>query len=281
MRRHVGGDRASVSLPGPGDGELGEPFRGRLPLRQPLRGVAVDDLVEPEGAAGGDLARPLDGVRIVGEERAEGGGRLQVVFGVRPDAPAGGGKRDPMTHAGEDVLQPATGRRVVEDLHGCHERNLVSRGAPAEAGLLLDLFGLAMAGDQGIEPVAEGLAKKVGDAVRLDVAADEAPGATPQRDQAPGVGGDLVPSDLGYSLGRAQAPDSEQPAEMCVALPVLGQEHDRRAVVQGDLGARDERDAEFARPDVGPDDPGDTVPVREGQRLDSVLVACLDQLFRV
>jgi hypothetical protein len=110
---------------------------------------------------------------------------------------------------------------------------------------------------------------------------DEAPRAAPQCDQAPGVGGDLVPSDQRCSLGGTQAPDGEQPAEMRVALPVLGQEYDRRAVVQGDLGARDERDAELARPDVGPDDPGDAVLVREGQRLDVVLAAGLDQLFRV
>ena len=63
LRRHVGGDRAAVALPGPGDGELGAATpRSSSPRAAAPRGSG-SDLVEREGAARGDLARALDGVR--------------------------------------------------------------------------------------------------------------------------------------------------------------------------------------------------------------------------
>ena len=156
-----------------------------------------------------------------------------------------------------------------------------SVGAPADASLLRDLVGLPVAGDHGVQTVAEGLAEEAGDGIRLDLAGEEALPAAPERDEPAGLYGDLAPADARLALRRAAVPRGEQSAEVRVALPVLREEGDRRAVVQRDLGAHDEGDAKLLGPDVGADDAGDPVPVREGERTDPVLVAGLDQLFRV
>ena len=50
--------------------------------RRDLGGVFVAQLVEREGAAGGDLARAVDGVLVAGEEAAHLGLRPQAAFGI-------------------------------------------------------------------------------------------------------------------------------------------------------------------------------------------------------
>jgi hypothetical protein len=71
----------------------------------------------------------------------------------------------------------------------------VSLGPSAEADLLLDLFGLPVAGYHGVESVVEGLAEEAGDGIRLGLAGEEAPRAAPQRDESTGLCGDLAPAD--------------------------------------------------------------------------------------
>ena len=86
---------------------------------------------------------------------------------------------------------------------------------------------------------------------------------------------------LGAVVERVLDRLGEQPAEVRVALPVLREEDDRRAVDQRDLGAHDEGDAKLLGPNMGADGAGDPIPVREGERADPVLVAGLDQFLRV
>ena len=162
--------------------ELAQPRGRRLAVGQPFGGIAVADLGQAEGAARRHLAGPLDERRLVGEQLRHPLRRLQVVLGVRPDQPAGGGERDAVADAGQDVLQVAARRRVVQHLGGGDQGQAAAPGMAAQAGFPSHFLGASVPGCQRVQPVAERLAQRSGDRARLRVPDQQAPLAAPQRD---------------------------------------------------------------------------------------------------
>ena len=72
-----------------------------------------------------------------------------------------------MADAGEHVLEGASGRRVVKDLRRGDERQAMPLGAQDRAGLLLPFLGPAVAVDQGVEAIPEGVFEKPRDERRI------------------------------------------------------------------------------------------------------------------
>ena len=269
------------------EGALLQVLDGRLALRQALQRVAIAQFPEGEGAAGGHLAGPFEGRRVVGEEAGHVLRPLERVLVVRPEEPPGRGQGHPLPDAGQHVLQGAPSGRMVEDLHGGHGGQAEPVRQFPQADLLQGLLRPAVPGQDHVQAVFEGRAERFGEGggggqarkVRAgraggrDVAASrtDSPGARrpcsadPQGDQPRAVAAHLLPAHPAVPLGAAQVPGGQQPAEMGVAFPVLDQQHDLRAVPEADLRPHDQVDVQFPGADVGPHDAVHPVAVGEGQ----------------
>jgi len=81
---------------------------------------------------------------------------------------------------------------------------------------------------------------------RIVCPGDEALLAAPQRDQASRIGVYFLPCHAARAFLRAQVARGDQPAQVPVAPPVLGEEHNIRRVFERQLSADDETDAQFA-----------------------------------
>ena len=187
--------RPGEAIARPAKRELAQPRGRRLAVGQLLGRIAVADLGQAEGAARRHLARALEERRLVGEQPRHRLRRLQIVLGVRPDQPAGGGEGDAAADAGENVLEVTARRCVVEHLGGGDQRDAGPLGMPAHACLLANLFGTAVSAHHRVQPVAERLAHRRDDRTRLFVADQHAPASAPERDEPVGPRADLRPGD--------------------------------------------------------------------------------------
>ena len=147
----------------PAKGELAKPCTRGLAVGEPLGRIAVADLGEIERAARRHLAGALDERRLVGEQLRHRLRRLQIVLGVRLGQPPRGGEGDAVADAGQDVLEVAAGRCVVQHLCGRDQREAGAPGMPPHARLLSDLLGAAMPAHHHVEPVAERIAHRSDD----------------------------------------------------------------------------------------------------------------------
>ena len=220
-RGHAGAE----AFAGPAERELAEPRGRRLAVGQPLGGIAVADLGQAERAARGHLAGPLDEHRLVGEQARHHLRRLQVVLGVRTGQPARRGQRDAVPDAGEDVLQVAARRRVIEHLGGRDQRQARALRVPAQAHFLAHFLRASVPGRHRVQPVPERLSQRPGDRPRLRVPDQQAPLAAPQGNESRGPLAHLRPGDPRLPLGPPQAAGGEQPAEVGVAGPIRREQH--------------------------------------------------------
>ena len=108
-----------------------------------------------------------------------------------------------MTDAGEDVLEVAACRCVVEHLGGGDQREAGVLGMAAHARLLANLLGAAMPAHHRIEPVTERLAHRSDDYVWHFVPYQHAPIAAEERDESLRPRADLRPGDARFSLRAA------------------------------------------------------------------------------
>jgi hypothetical protein len=119
-----------------------EPLGGSRSVRQALGGITVAKLIERKVAPRRDFLGPRCCGRIVGKELLERKRSPQSVLGVRFRLPAGSPHRHAVANAGQDVLQIAPLRSVIEHLHGSDDGNIVSAG-PLAQSRFLRYFGIA------------------------------------------------------------------------------------------------------------------------------------------
>ena len=307
-RRHAAGE----PLVRPAQRQLAKP-RGRCPaVGEPLGRIAVADLGQGEGAARRHLAGARTERRLVGEQPRHRLRRLQGVLGVGLGPPPRGGQRHAVADAGEDVLERAAGRCVVEHLGGRDQGETGALRMAAHARLLANLLGAAVPAHHRVEPVAERLAHRCDDRAGRLVPDQKAPVAAPERDEPSGVCTDLGPGHARRPLWPPQAAGGDEAAEVGVAGAAhceqdaggggRGRAGSRPgtdpgaggAVVTGGglgsggtrvadrhLGAEDQREAERARPHVRAHHAMDTVPVGQRERRQPECVCLLDQLVGV
>ena len=115
---------------------------------------------------------------------------------------------------------------VIQDLDRRRDRQAVARGACAQPRLFRHLGVAMMTRGERIEAIAEGLLQHPRHRVRLRLAHDQAGLAAPERQQRRGVRADFVPRDERLPFFGAPASRGEQPAEMRVALAILGEQDD-------------------------------------------------------
>ena len=289
--------RAGVALARPGEGEAAQPFSGGVSLRQPLGGVAVAHLAQREGAAGGDLVRGRHQLGTVGEQAVERRRRLEVVLAIGAQQCARSVQGGAVADAGDHVLQRAPLAVVVEHLGGGCQRHPEAAAAGAHPALDGGVAGQPVAGDQTVEAARKRLPelhRALPPALAVAVAAPIAGGgeqaaALPQGNQAAGMGAHLVPAYPALSLGAAQPPARDEPAQVGVAGAVLDQQDEDDgagvgivgAVGDGDLRADDQARTGAAGGDVSAHDAVDAVPVGEHQGGNAQFPAALHQLLGV
>ena len=128
---------------------------GGLSFRQRLQWIAVTQFLQRKGTAGGHLQGPPDRLRIVAEETGQFLEALEGVLVVGTDEPAGRGQGGSFPYTGQNVLQAAPFRSVIEDLHGCHGREAEPARQLSQLNLRQDLLRPAVSGQQDVEAVFE------------------------------------------------------------------------------------------------------------------------------
>jgi hypothetical protein len=101
------------------------------------------------------------------------------------------------------------------------------------------------------------------------------------RQQTFGVRGDVVESQFAFSLGSPPAAESDQPAEVGVRGPVARPQADRRRIERRDLGPDDQRQPDFFRDRMGPNDSRQRVAIGHRQRAIAQFGRPHDQFVRV
>ncbi len=104
-------------------GEAAQPADGRVAVREAFGRVAVDDLVEAEGALAGDLHGSGEQLGRIGVAATHLLRRCERVFGICLEPVARLVDGAIVAYAGEHVLQRPPGRIVVENLLEGDERN--------------------------------------------------------------------------------------------------------------------------------------------------------------
>ena len=102
-----------------------------------------------------------------------------------------------------------------------------------------------------------------------------------QRDQAGGVGFDLVPGDAGLAFGRVALRDGQEPGEVAVALARFDQELERATGDVRELGADDGAKAGLAGRAVEARDPVEPVAIGEREGRMAELGRALGQILGV
>ena len=286
----------AVALARPGEGEPAQPLRRGVAVRQPLRGIAVAHLAQREGAAGGDLVGGRHQLRAVGEQACERRRCLEAVLAVGAQQRARSGQGGAVADAGDHVLQRAPLAVVVEHLGGGRQRHPEAAAAGGEPVLDGGVAGQPVAGDQAVEAARKRLPELhralppvLGPGAAAIAGGGQQAAALPQRDQAAGVVGRLLPAYPALPLGTAQPPARDEPAQVGVAGAVLHQQDEGGgggiaivgAVGDGDLRADDQARTGAAGGDVGAHDPIDAVPVGQHQRGNAQFPGALHQLFGV
>ena len=185
------------------------------------------------------------------------------MFGVRFKPAAGGGNADAVADGGEDILERPARRRVIKRLRRRDKGKTVPPRFFAQPFFLSDFFVPPMARNHRVELVAEGVAQIARNFFGIFLSYQQASIAAQQRDQPRGMAADFIPRDGALAFWRAQPADGDKTAQIGVAGAILGKKDDNRSIVDGDLRAGDEAEADFARPHMRPHDSIDTVAVGE------------------
>ena len=161
----VGADVVAVAAVRALPGQAREPLhRGGAVGQTPGR-VAVAQLLQPELAHLGDLARARHRQRVVGVQGGEGSRRVQGVLGVAANVAARLADAYALADAGEQVLQRPPRRDVVEHLGGGHDGDLVALGSAPEQTLEAGILGAAVAARERVQVGTEGILETIGDLV--------------------------------------------------------------------------------------------------------------------
>jgi hypothetical protein len=198
------------------------------------------------------------------------------VLGVRLQQPPSVRELHLVTEAGENILEGAPRRRVVEDLVPRDHRDRELRCALLQARFLPRLLDTAVARRDRVQAVGERFLQPVPDEERVGFLHEEAALPAPERDQVVRVLVHLAPTDDARSFFRAAPAGRDQAAEVRVPRPPHREQHDRRSVVDRDLGADQELDAGFPSGDVRLDDPIDAVAVGDRYGGESERGSCGD-----
>ncbi len=268
-------DSAHPRIPFPGPFSF--PFPGRGALGEDRRqGMLPADLLEPEGAPGGDLRGRLQPLREVGPQARHLLGPLHRALGVGEEAAPHLVEAGSEPDAGEDVLQglapPVVGMDVVHHRHADPE-------PPSHAANRGDsrlLAGGPVARHRQREALAEGLlepGRRVG--VGAAVEGEEAASPLGHRQEGKPDRGSR-PSLVG--LG-------EQATEPGVALAIHGEQRHLRGAgaeaVADHRGADDEWKPALASPGVGANHAVEAVAIGKRQRLEPQVGGAVHQLLRV
>ena len=179
-----------------------------------------------------------------------------------------------MPDAGEDVGEEAPAPLVVEHLDARDERDAEADGRDAQGGLLAHLLGAAVAGDERVEPIAEG----VGAALEGDRIGRE-------RDEPLGALGELARGDERLALGPPRVAERQHPREAPIALAGLREQHDAARVLghlpDGDLGAGEDPHADLAAAHPRAHQAVDRVAIGDRERVEPERVRGVDELLGV
>ncbi len=162
---------------------------------------------------------------------------------------------------------------MIEHLGGCNEGEPVVPGNLPGACLPLGVLRATVAGDADERRLPEGIGEHRGCVRVVGISAD------PDGGIPCSVRGHLAPGDLAQALGAAQAAGRDEAALVPVSLTCAGKEHDPRAVLDADLRADDEVNAEPFRLEKGRDNPVEPVPIGERDMRETEGMCLADQLF--
>jgi hypothetical protein len=157
---------------------------------------------------------------------------------------------------------------VVEHFHARHHGNAAPVGFFAKTLFVGNVEIAAMAGGDGIEPVAESVLQEL-----------ERSLTDPESEETRLVLGDLGPGNLREPFFAAQAAARHEAAEIPVSLVMAREEHHRRAVVHGDLRPDDEMYSQLLSLDVRAHDAVDPVAIGDGERAKPEAVGFFHELF--
>ncbi len=237
-------------------------LRGLLVALEFVR-VLVAELGQAERAARGDLGRAGDRLRVGRIQSRHLLGRLQVTVGEPLAAVARVVDGAALAYAGDDVLQDAALRGVVEDVSGDDGRHPGALGHVRQLAQAQRLARppaqakreMAATGERGPHPAQLGFQV----VVRHVRQKDEQGALASLRQIQPGQGE--------RALAAATLGQGQKAAEPGVGGPVRREGEHRQAVRQIQPAADHQADADLLRPGVGARDPGQSVVVGDGQRL--------------
>jgi len=250
---HVVGNVAAVPPPGALERQVRQVLGRGAAVGETLGRVAVADLLERKAAALGNRERSLHREGIVGIEIPERDGSSKPELGVGLEQTPCGPHRDPVADRGENVLEIAPLPVVVEHFHPGHDGNVGLRGFVSESSFMGYVHVAPVPGGERVEAIVEGFAQELERAL-----------AKPQSEQTFRMLGDCAPGDRRASFLRSKPASSHETAEVAVPLVVLGEQHDRGAVVDRDLRSDDEMKSDFQGFQVSLDDAVDSVPIGQG-----------------
>ena len=220
-------------------------LRGRS-RRHRLVGILVLEFIEGEVAGLHDLDGAGQGLRVVGEQARHLGGRLQVALGIGLQAVARRRQGAALADAGDDVLQGASLRVVVERVRDRHQGGAEARAEFRETPEAAALVAApAMAPRQG-DP-ARGVGGEVRELRQEGVVVAEMLGR--DRDQhLPRAGlQQLRKIEPALALLGAAVAPGEEAAQAPVGNPVHRVGHGLEAGLGHEPHARQEADARLAR----------------------------------
>ncbi len=268
----------------------GHPLQGllRRKLGVPdLVRILVAQVAEIEPAASHQFQGAFHGVGVAGEQPGHLGGGLQVPVGMAFPPEPGGVNGGALADAGDDILQDAALRHVIQHVAGGDHRR---PGGPAQFCQAIQPG--CIAGPPPHRPGQVGAARRVG----------AQPGKLPgqggivgrhQHQQQPGIGRrHVVPSQVAAALVARPPPgprpaQRQQPAQPspCLTVPRKGQQrgtrHARRFRPQVQAAAGNQPHAGFLRAFPCLHDAGDRVAVGDAQRRNAQFLGLAEQLVRM
>ncbi len=201
-------------------GDLPEERRLRLALGHGIVGKAVAEIRERELQAVGQLARPGDGIRPIGEERRHLGRRLQVALRVGREAPAGAGQIGVMADARQHVEERPRRRMGEADPAGRHHRQVERRRQRDERGVVGFLVAPAVPLQLDVHAVAaEQADERVGEPADAEAAGVERR-APHERHEAARHAVEVPERERARPLRRGELHPRDEATE--IPVPVLG-----------------------------------------------------------
>ena len=254
-----------------------KPVSGGVTIGKTLRWVAVLNLVQGEGTTLGYLHCASREERIILKEGRELFGRFDVVLCIDLEPGACLTQSDGMSDTGEHILQHSPTLAVVQNLGRCYKGKLVPGCATAQTCLVDNLLCDSVSGNETVESILKAFTELTDVILRPLLPVEGA--LCPQEADGPSrVLTDLHPAHSGLSLCTADPSLCNEPAEIGIALSVLGQNHDTRPIVDGDLRTDDQVQSKLPGLDVSSNGTVHSVSVSKSQSRKAVLMTPADEL---